>query len=80
MNREVLKINNQSLEENNPIEEICGLHEEIQGHAKSILQKAIRIGELLVEQKQRLQHGKFGSWIEENLPFHVRTAQIFDHW
>jgi hypothetical protein len=37
----------------------------------------MRVGELLVQQKQKLPHGEFTKWVEENLPFCVRTAQNY---
>ena len=59
------------------IDEIAKLHCEIYGAFKTTLEKAIRIGEILTEQKQNLRHGEFTSWVENNLPFTVRTAQIY---
>src|SRR5262249_29468891 len=35
---------------------------------------AIRAGELLTEAKSRLQHGEFGSWLEENFNLSRATA------
>jgi Protein of unknown function (DUF3102) len=35
---------------------------------------AIRAGELLIEAKSRLQHGEFGSWLEENFKLSRATA------
>jgi hypothetical protein len=57
--------------------EIINLHDEIRQHAESMLIKAIRIGELLVEQKHKMQHGQFTQWITDNLPFSVRSAQNY---
>jgi len=42
-----------------------------------MLVKVLRIGDLLVQQKQKLPHGHFTKWIEENLPFTTRTAQNY---
>jgi hypothetical protein len=58
-------------------EEIINLHDEISQQVKSILPKIMRIGELLVEQKQKMQHGQFTQWVTDNLPFSVRTAQNY---
>jgi hypothetical protein len=41
------------------------------------LDKAIRIGALLAEQKASLKHGEFIPWIKANLPFTERTAQNY---
>lgn len=57
--------------------EIIKLHEEIIGLMKRSLVSAIRIGELLTEQKGLLNHGEFGKWITANLPFTSRTAQNY---
>jgi hypothetical protein len=59
------------------ITEIGKLHSEIIGHLKTSLAKAVRIGELLTEQKGSLKHGQFTPWIESNLPFTDRTAQNY---
>jgi len=67
----------ESSHEEGCIEEILNLHDEIDQQAKTILPKIMRIGELLVEQKQKLPHGQFARWIEKNLPFSTRTAQNY---
>jgi hypothetical protein len=62
-----------------PLEEIRQLHEDL---LTTTLDKAIRIGELLTEQKASLKHGEWLPWIEENLPFDRATAanymRLFD--
>lgn len=63
--------------EKNRIQEIKQLHSEIAGYTKITLDKAIRIGELLTAQKAELKHGKFMSWIKDNLPFSDRTARDY---
>ena len=59
------------------VKEIIELHAEIIDHFSAGLEKAIRIGELLIEQKNMLGHGEFISWIEKNLPFTDRTARNY---
>ena len=59
------------------VNEIKTLHDEIAGHFKQSLEKAIRIGQLLSEQKAELPHGKFTGWINSNLPFTDRTARNY---
>ena len=59
------------------IQEIVTLHQEIAGHLKISLEKAIKIGELLTEQKESLKHGQFTPWIKDNLPFTDRTARNY---
>ena len=44
---------------------------------KMSVQKAIRIGELLTEQKEFVGHGNFLSWVENNLDISERTAQNY---
>ena len=58
-------------------QEIAELHNDIAGHLQQSLDKAIRIGELLAEQKQSLKHGEFTSWIAAHLPFTDRTARNY---
>lgn len=49
--------------------EIIALHSEVEAGAMTMLEKAIRIGELLTEQKTSMKHGDWIPWIGENLPF-----------
>ena len=77
MNSNDLKIHNESFDENNIVDEIIDLHEEVRRAAETIMQKAFRLGELLLYQKSKLRHGEFGKWIKDNLPFCERTAQLY---
>lgn len=56
------------------VAEINRLHREIDAALRTSLEKAIRIGELLAEQKAALRHGQWGAWVEANLSFTIRTA------
>lgn len=56
------------------VAEIKRLHSEILNAARTSLDKAIRIGELLREEKSRLAHGQWLPWLEANAPFTDRTA------
>ena len=58
-------------------QEIVRLHSEVVGHLRQSLEKAIRIGLLLSEQKQVLKHGEFIPWLEANIPFTDRTARNY---
>ena len=58
-------------------QEIVSLHQEIMGHLKQSLEKAIKIGQLLMEQKESLKHGEFTPWLEGNIPFTDRTARNY---
>lgn len=53
--------------EKSRVQEIVALHGEIIGHLKRSLEKAIRIGELLAEQKKTVQHGDWIPWMTANL-------------
>jgi hypothetical protein len=65
-----------------PAEEIGRLCKEITEigirAGKDALPKAIRIGELLVEQKAKIPHGGWLPWLEENFPYSESTAQKWD--
>jgi hypothetical protein len=49
--------------------EVNELHGELSGLARTSLEKAIRIGELLTEQKASLKHGEWLPWCRDNLKF-----------
>ncbi len=57
--------------------EVVRLHSEITTALAHSFDNAIRIGELLTEQKAKLEHGQFLPWVKENLPFSDRTARNY---
>jgi hypothetical protein len=59
------------------IGEIIRLHNGILNSFKKTLADAIKIGELLTDQKGNLKHGEFMAWVNENLPFTDRTARNY---
>ena len=59
------------------VSEIVALHGQILTTARTTLDKAIRIGQLLTEQKASLKHGEWLPWVKDNLPFDARTAQNY---
>ena len=61
----------------NSIIEINDLHKEIQGAFLNALEKGIRIGELLIQEKDGLKHGNWMDWIEENLDFKWSQAKKY---
>jgi len=63
--------------EKSRISEICQLHAEIGGYLRMSLEKAIRIGELLTEQKAGMKHGEWFPWIEANCLFSERLARDY---
>lgn len=70
-------ITESSGEEPSLIKKICELHDNILNHLRRSLDDAIRIGELLTQQKEEVGHGRFTVWIRENLPFSDRTARTY---
>jgi len=63
--------------DNDVAREISKLHSEVLACAKIGLEAAIRIGELLTQQKAQLRHGHFIRWVNGNLPFTDRTARNY---
>jgi hypothetical protein len=57
--------------------EINRLHNEICGAIQENLNKAIRVGVLLTEQKATLNHGQWLPWLTANVSFEPRTAQRY---
>jgi phage N-6-adenine-methyltransferase len=51
--------------------------EEIRELVRKTAQDIYRIGEKLIQVKDRLPHGQFGSWLEEEFGWSKRTAQQF---
>jgi hypothetical protein len=58
-------------------DEINRLHSEICDTVRTTVDKAIRIGELLTEQKASLQHGYWLPWLKAKIGFNARTAQRY---
>ena len=63
--------------ERSKVERIIEMHSQIMRRARLSLEDAIKIGELLSEEKRKLQHGEWGNWINENLPFTASTAATY---
>ena len=61
----------------NRVAEINKLHGEIDKGLRTVLEKAIRIGELLVAQKAECGHGNWLPWIKANLSFSEETANRY---
>jgi hypothetical protein len=62
---------------NSAVTEINRLHSEICGAARTTIEKAIRIGELLTAQKSSLKHGEWLPWLKANVQFTARTASNY---
>ena len=65
------------MNESGRLNEIKRLHEEVTSALRTSLANAIKIGELLMQQKKELNHGEFGDWIKTNLPFSWQTANSY---
>ena len=72
-----MKRKNLPQEQSELVTQITDLHSKIISHLRQSLQKAIKIGELLTEQKKSLRHGEWGPWIKRNLPFSDQTARNY---
>lgn len=59
------------------VAEIIRLHGQILDAARTSLDNAIRIGELLVQEKARLNHGEWLPWLKGHVPFSDRTARNY---
>lgn len=59
------------------IQHIIKLHNDIVDSAKNTIAMVIEIGEDLVRVKEELPHGSFTAWIDQNMPFKIRTAQNY---
>lgn len=57
--------------------EIVKKHLLLQDSLNKSLKLAIEIGGMLIEEKNELPHGSFGSYIEHEMPFSMRTAQSY---
>jgi hypothetical protein len=59
------------------LRQIKKLHGSILHAARTSLNSAIRIGELLDQIRLNIPHGQWLPWIQKNLPFSERTAQNY---
>ncbi len=57
--------------------DIINLHNQLVANLKKNLVTAIQIGELLCRVKSTLEHGHFGVWITDKMPFSDRTARNY---
>ena len=59
------------------VEEINHEHELCLGSMKNTLDHALRIGELLIQEKEKIQFGDWNIWIQMNCNFGLRQAQNY---
>lgn len=62
---------------NQNTEIIRDLHTEMKFALCSALEKALAMGDLLFRQKEVIERGFFGDWVDKTLPFKIRTAQRY---
>lgn len=60
-----------------PVEEINQLYSEMNELAESAVEKAIRIGELLRDERQKCKAGTWLSWLKVNVRFSDQTARNY---
>jgi hypothetical protein len=58
-------------------DEINARHRNFVACARTALEEAIRIGELLIANKQAVPHGAWLNWLKKNITFDIRTAQNY---
>ena len=69
------EVEKKQAEEKDVIAELIVLNSRIESQLKQTLPDIIRSGELLTQQKEKIGHGKFTQWINDNLPYSDRTAR-----
>src|SRR5947209_4796544 len=57
--------------------DIRAAHAQCNLHALAGLEHALAAGKLLIEAKDRVQHGEWGAWIEQHCGFSERLAQKY---
>jgi hypothetical protein len=57
--------------------EILQLHRELLGTASGVLEKAVKIGKILLEVRGNLPHGQWGRYIKDRLAFSDQTARNY---
>jgi hypothetical protein len=67
----------QAIEPDKARQEIVKLHNGIIDSMRRAVPDAIKIGQIIAEQKEKLEHGKFLPWIE-TLPFSRQTADRYE--
>lgn len=77
--KKVLKKNKMGTKDSRePVEKIKKLHSEIMNTTFTALEKGVRVGELLIVQKEQVGHGNWKKWFEDNdFEFSSRTASRY---
>ena len=71
---QTIVIPNESVEIYDVVEEINHEHELCIGSMRNSIEHAMRVGELLLIQKEKIQYGEWGIWVKMNLSFNDRQA------
>ena len=58
-------------------DQINEAHRLAQEHAESAIDYAFRVGDLLLQAKSEVKHGKWLPWLRDNVQFSERTAQTY---
>ncbi len=64
-------------QEKSAVQDIIMLHEAIISAARQSINKAVRIGELLTQEKSKLDHGHWLPWLARHIPFTDRCARNY---
>jgi hypothetical protein len=77
VSEEVKIVDVEVLKNQDPVKEINDRHARMDELAKDALQNAIRIGQLLTEQRKKCKHGEWLLWLEANGKFSRQTADNY---
>lgn len=70
-----------SVDYSSPESEITSIYKELEQITNQFqdlfLERVLRIGEILVKQKEEIGHGHFKNWVNETLPFEYRQANNY---
>ena len=55
-------------------------YDQLEQHTRSAVQKALRLGELLLAAKAAVAHGKFGKWVERQVERYMTLARERGRW
>lgn len=53
------------------------LHAQFEKNARESYKLALQMGEILTVQKEAMTHGEWNPWVDEHLPFTVRSASTY---
>lgn len=73
----LVRLGSESRELDSTVKKIVNLYNGIKENFEDTFEKAKKIGEILSQEKEKIEHGKFTEWVENNLPFGIRQAQKY---